>query len=328
MVIERNKRSSFKSEDGSILMVVLWILVFLVLLGLGLGYSTSIDQRLVSYQRDRLMALYLAKAGYVRATAELLKDETPKLDSTLDTWAHNPEVFQEASLGEGTFTVSYPVDPTGKSEEVIYGVEDEDRKVDINTAVQAVLLGLPGMTDEIADSVLEWRAEHQRLGEGFGEVKDKPFNAVEEVWLLEGMTPEAYHHMRPFITVYTDGKVNLNSASKEVLMALKMDEDLADKILRFRRGADGQAGTEDDQVFAGLGGAEQQLNASESLSPQEAAQITNLVSQNRLKVNSSVFRIRSQGSLREGKVRRTVEGVVRRETKGADLLTLLSWREY
>ncbi len=63
MAFVRKKKIDWKSNDGSILMVVLWILAFLVLLGLGLGYSTSIDQRLVSYQRDRLMALYLAKAG-------------------------------------------------------------------------------------------------------------------------------------------------------------------------------------------------------------------------------------------------------------------------
>jgi len=69
MAFVRKKKFDWKSNDGSILMVVLWILAFLVLLGLGLGYSTSIDQRLVSYQRDRLIALYLAKAGYFRALA-------------------------------------------------------------------------------------------------------------------------------------------------------------------------------------------------------------------------------------------------------------------
>jgi len=327
MAFVRKKKIDWKSNDGSILMVVLWILAFLVLLGLGLGYSTSIDQRLVSYQRDRLMALYLAKAGYFRASVEIEKDLTPKLDSYLDSWAHNPELFHEARLGEGTFTVGYPVLTGDGSEEVVYGVMDEDRKVDVNFASQAVLLRLPGMTDEIADAVLEWRAEHKKLREGLGEVKDKPFEVLEDIWLLEGMTPEAYQTLRPFITVYTDGKVNLNSAPREVLRALNMGEELVDKVLRFRRGSDGILGTDDDQSFAGLGGAEQQLNAFESLTPQEASQLTNLITQSRLKVSSSVFRIRSSGRVRNGKIVRTVEGVVLREPKKSDSLTLLSWHE-
>ena len=327
MVFVRKKKIDWKSNDGSILMVVLWILAFLVLLGLGLGYSTSIDQRLVSYQRDRLMALYLAKAGYFRALVEIEKDLTPKVDSYLDSWAHNREFFQEARLGEGTFTVGYPVLTGDGSEEVVFGVMDEDRKVDVNFASQAVLLRLPSMTDEIADAVLEWRAEHKKLGEKFGEVKDKPFEVLEDIWLLEGMTPEAYQTLRPFITVYTDGKVNLNSAPREVLRALNMGEELVDKVLRFRRGSDGIRGNDDDQSFAGLGGAEQQLNTFESLTPQEASQLTGLITQNRLKVGSSVFRIRSSGSVRNGKVVRSVEGVVLRGPKKLTPLILLSWHE-
>ena len=327
MAFVRKKKFNWKSNDGSILMVVLWILAFLVLLGLGLGYSTSIDQRLVGYQRDRLMALYLAKGGYYRALAELEQDPTPKIDSYLDTWGHNPEAFQEVKLGEGNFTVSYPVIEENGSEGVIYGVMDEDRKIDINTASQAVLLRLPGMTDEIVDAVLDWRAEHKKLGENLGEVKDKPFQVLEDIWLLEGMTPEVYQTLRPFITVYTDGKVNLNSAPREVLRALNLGEELVDKVLRFRRGSDGILGTDDDQSFAGLGGAEQQLNAFESLTPQEASQLTSLITQNRLKVSSSVFRIHSSGRVRNGKVVRTVEGVVLGGPKKSSPLTLLSWHE-
>jgi DNA uptake protein ComE-like DNA-binding protein len=327
MDFKRKKKFNLKTNDGSILMVVLWILAFLVLLGLGLGYSTSIDQRLVGYQRDRMMALYLAKAGYFRASAEIEKDLTPKLDSYLDSWAHNPELFQEARLGEGTFTVGYTVLAGDGSEEIVYGVMDEDRKVDVNSASQAVLLRLPGMTDEIADAVLEWRAEHKKLGESLGEVKDRPFGVLEDIWLLEGMTPEAYQTLRPFITVYTDGKVNLNSAPREVLRALNMGEELVDKVLRFRRGSDGIRGNDDDQIFAGLGGAEQQLNTFESLTPQEASQLTSLITQNRLKVSSSVFRIRSSGRVRNGKVVRSVEGVVLRGPKQLTPLILLSWHE-
>ena len=327
MVSKRNK-INLKANEGSILMLVLWILAFLVLLSLGLGSTTSLDQRLVSYQRDRLMALYLAKAGYFRALVELEQDPTPQVDSYLDPWAYNLEGFQRATLGEGSFTVSYPLPGEDGSEGVVYGVVDEDRKVNLNTASQAVLLRLPGMTDEMADSVLDWRAEDRGLGERLGEVKDRPFEVLEELLLVEGMTDEVFQALQPFITVYTDGKVNLNTAPREVLKALGMGEGLVNKLLYFRRGLDDIRGTGDGQSFTGLGSAEQQLNAFDALTPQEAAQLTNLIAQNRLKVTSGVFRIHSTGAVRDGKIIRSVEGIVQRGTGPSSSVTLLSWHEY
>ncbi len=326
MVSKRKK--NLKANEGSVLILVLWILSFLVLLGLGLAYTTSLDQKLVGYQRDRLMALYLAKGGYYRALAELEQDPTPQVDSYLDPWAHNPDAFQEAALGQGSFTVSYPLPGEDGSEGVVYGVVDEDRKVNINTASQAVLLRLPGMTDEIADSVLDWRAEHRGLGESLGKVKDRPFKVLEELLLVEGMTDEVFQGLQPFITIYTDGKVNLNTAPQEVLKALGMGEGLVNKLLRFRRGLDDILGTEDDQSFTGLGSAGQQLNAFDSLTPQEAAQLTNLITQNRLKVTSGFFKIHSRGAVRDGKITRSVEGTVQRGTGPSSSLALLSWHEY
>ncbi len=223
MASKRKKKIILKANKGSILILTLWILTTLVLLAVGLGYTTSIDQRLVSYQRDRLKALYLAKAGYVRALAELEQDSTPEVDSYQDLWAQNPEAFQEAELGEGIFTVSYPVPGEDGEKEVVHGVVDEDRKVNINTASEAVLVRLPGMTEEIVEALLEWREKHsgEEEGEGDGkgegeakgeekekgkeEEKEKPFAVLEELLLVEGMTDEAFEALQPFATVYTDG---------------------------------------------------------------------------------------------------------------------------
>ena len=106
-----------------------------------------------------------------------------------------------------------------------------------------------------------------------------------------------------------------------------MDDELVNKLLRFRRGLDGEWGTHDDQSFASLGGAAQQLNSFEALTPKETAQLTDLVAQNRLKVSSSVFRIHSRGTVRDGKVIRFVEGVVQRDTGSKGPLSILAWKE-
>ncbi len=328
----KRKKKNLRASEGSILVLTLWILTMLVLLSVGLGYTTSIDQRLVSYQRDRLRALYLAKAGYFRALAEIEQDSTPEVDSYLETWAQNPEVFQDAALGEGSFTVSYSVSGEDGEKKVVHGVVDEDRKVNINTAPEAVLLRLPGMDEEIVESILEWREKHSAEGEGKEKGKEeeeaKPFGVLEELLRVEGMTEEVFEALQPVTTVYTDGKVNVNTSPKEVLGPLGMDDGLVDKILRFRKGLDGIRGTEDDQLFTDIGGAQQQLNAFEPLTPEETTQLTAVVSQNLLKVTSGFFRIYSRGTVRDGKIIRTVEGVIQRPTEPEGSIVVLSWHEY
>src|ERR687887_2043510 len=172
----KKKRPSLAASEGSILIQVLWTLALLVLLSLALASTTALDQRLVSYQRDRLTALYLAKAGYLRAVVELERSPRPPADSYLDSWAHNPEAFQRAPLGPGSFTVSYTAPGQDRPADVVYGVVDEDRKININTAPKAILARLPGMTEEIADGLLEWRASHKSLVA----IEDKPFKILEE----------------------------------------------------------------------------------------------------------------------------------------------------
>jgi hypothetical protein len=322
-MVFKSRRPSLRARDGSVLIQVLWTLAILVLLSSAVGTTTALDQRLVSYQRDRLAALCLAKAGYLRALVELERDPLVQTDSYLDSWAHNPEAFGGAPLGPGSFTVSYALPGPDRPPGVVYGVIDEDRKVNINTAPKPILTRLPGMTEAIADAILEWRDDHKSLVV----IEDRPFKVLEELRLVEGVTPEVFQGLQPFVTVYSDGKVNLNTAPGEVLTALGMSEGLKDKVLRYRWGPDGIRGTADDLGFTALGGAEQELNAFATLTPLEAAQLTNLITQNRLKVASSFFRIHARGAVRAGRIIRAVEGIVRRGAGPSRPAALVAWHE-
>src|SRR5256712_10964818 len=87
----KRKRPSLRASEGSVLIQVLWTLAILVLLGLALGYTTALDQRLVSHQRDRVTALYLAEAGYERALVELGRGPLPQTGSCPDSLGNNPD---------------------------------------------------------------------------------------------------------------------------------------------------------------------------------------------------------------------------------------------
>lgn len=349
-----------KTVRGSILIMALWILTILVLLSLGLGYAMSLDIRLVSYQRDQLEALYLAKAGVARAVAVLeqrqeVKPEAklevkPETDASPDPWFTNLEAFRDVELGHGRFTVSTPHPDGDQPDRVVYGLIDEDRKINLNTAAKDILMRLPGMTQEAAESIIDWRdtdpfpsglvgAEdfYYRGLEPPYSAKNAPFDLVEEVSLVRGVTEKVFDAIRACVTIYTDGKVNLNTAPVPVLVALGMSEGLARKIVQFRSGPDGLVATADDQRFETLGSAQQRLNAETSLTPQEGADLTNAITRGLLKLTSEVFTVASRGTVREGKIARRVEAVVKRirvPKTGRPLTTpptrttiVLSWRE-
>jgi len=67
--------------------------------------------------------------------------------------------------------------------------------------------------------------------------KNQPFEAIDELLLIKGVTAEILECIRDYVTVYGDGKININCASKLVIESLseKMDAALAQIIVEQRK---------------------------------------------------------------------------------------------
>ncbi|MFA5356806.1 MAG: helix-hairpin-helix domain-containing protein [Candidatus Omnitrophota bacterium] len=99
-------------------------------------------------------------------------------------------------------------------------VVDEGALVNLNLASVDILEKLPGISEEAAENIASSRF--------------KPFASVNEVLLVEGVTKEDLLLFKDLVTVHGIGKVNINTAPKEVLVALGLDESLAELLIRFR----------------------------------------------------------------------------------------------
>jgi general secretion pathway protein K len=112
----------------------------------------------------------------------------------------------------------------------------------------------------------------------------------------------------------TDAKIDINSASRDVLLALPgFTEPLADRFLQMRRGPDDIEGTEDDVIFNA-----QQVQIALGLG-REFDQLAALIG-----YNSQVVRIVSVG--KSGPVARTVRVVIYKAS-GIRLIPG-TWKEY
>lgn len=65
---------------------------------------------------------------------------------------------------------------------------------------------------------------------------NRPFQSVKELYMIPGMTDAIYDVIAPRVTAYGSRAVNINFASKEILMALdsSINSEIADKIIESR----------------------------------------------------------------------------------------------
>jgi len=328
-------------KKGSILIITLWTLSLLTIFTVSLGYNIVGQLRLADHLQDRLKMYYLAKAGIERAIIELEVDETPGYDSLNETWANSEEFFKEVPLGDGYVTVSYQLEEevsesqsVRESEEItLYGIMDESSKININKVpaeILRVLLERIGELErdeaiDIANAIIDWRDVDIITSPGGAEdkyyknlelpyeCKNGEFQVVEELLLVKGMAQEIFSKIKDIITIYGEGKVNINTASFATLHGLGLSEDLASRIIEFRQGSDSETGTEDDNIFKTIG----ELRNIGPLFTEESNQINRLISLNMLAVKSDVFRINSSGILKRGKQqwRRSIVCIVKRQDK-------------
>jgi len=326
------------------LIVTLWVLSFLTILVVNLGFMVRTQLQFADHLQDRLKMYYIARGGIEKAAAELYEDQTDNVDTLNESWANNEELFRDFPFIGGYITVSYKPGGLPEEEEAgLYGAMDESSRIDINNAPADVLKTLlenagEVETDEaidIANSIVDWRDKDVALSEGGAEndyyqglsdryeCKNGNFQIAEELLLVKGMTPEIFARIKDLVTVYGTQQVNINTAGFSCLRSLGLESDLCEKIITFRRGSDERDGTEDDYV---LKNPSEIMNVG-SLFTKEATQINSLISRNIFKVRSDTFRIISRGILKNARGDRSREIVCVLKRQKDKSPQLLYWHE-
>ena len=223
--------SVVKNEKGMVLLVVLMITTLLAVLLSEFSFSTLVDLRLTETFRDSTRAYYLARGG-VTVGRMFLKMDTNGYDAP-----HDPAELWSQGLP------SYPVG----GGYVSIQVEDLGGKLALNRLINA-----QGNVDEVeknrfkllcelldlaepqvlTDSLIDWLdSDDQPRAEGaeadYYLQQKKPYPAknakldtLSELELVRGFTPEVRQKLEPHVTLYGDGKINVNSVSPEVLAAV------------------------------------------------------------------------------------------------------------
>lgn len=273
----------------------MWSLFFLAALALAIsGYiRPRLDLGGKLLRRTRLH--YYAQAGVKQMMLQIEKDSTDLYDCFSDTWSTEGGLLKGKGLSGGTFRVE---------------LVDEERKINVNKAPYDVLknffeiVGEESSQDaeDLADSVIDWRDEDDDVRDNGAEdgyysirrpgydCKNADFEILEELLLVKGMTRKIFDKVKEKITVYGEGRININTTDKFVLMSLGMSEELAEKIIGFRG---------EGNVFEIAEEIASTLNESEelSLSSEEIAEINKIFGRGFFSVRSDNFIGTSVGNI-------------------------------
>ena len=147
-------RRGERAQRGSVLLIVLWMLIVLGVIGLSYSFSVRTQLQITQRARGKTEAYWAARAGVEQARALLAAIDLTMLIDT-DPIFDEPEAFAEQRVGAAIFTIMAP--PIGFNEAARFGLIDEASLININTADEETLLELPGITEEMAQSLLDWR---------------------------------------------------------------------------------------------------------------------------------------------------------------------------
>ena len=202
-------------------MVLILVLIVIVLLSLG-AYSFT-DLMLAHHEATiltgrQVQARALVDSGVEVVRLFLAQPDEQRLDAggifdNVDSFRAVNIIPDDEPNDRGSFSVIAPMlDSDGNLNGMRYGLEDESTRLNLNTLLHAeslipgsgrqLLMALPGMTEDVADAILDWIDTDDEPREYGCEIeyysgldpsyapKNGPLDTVEELLLVRGVTPQ------------------------------------------------------------------------------------------------------------------------------------------
>ncbi|HWL09471.1 MAG TPA: hypothetical protein VNQ76_13770 [Planctomicrobium sp.] len=201
---------TINSRRGTVLVLVLVVIAMLTLGAYTFSELMLTEYRAVSAYGRQTQSHAWAQSG-VEYVAALLSPDGGGWESDL---YHNPALFHYAVSGDGGFTVVAPLEDVTISTQsrsqgnavLRMGLIDESSRINLNAlalldpsdgVARQMLLALPNITEEIADSILDWidsDDDPREYGKEFDSYqtilpRNGPLESLEELLLIEGVTP-------------------------------------------------------------------------------------------------------------------------------------------
>ena len=209
------------NQKGMALVIVLWITVVLTSITAAAAYLTRLETKQSHYPARDMQLIGASIAGLERVKSELKEDNKYTYNSLKGKWKNGYDSYTK--IGDI---------------EISLLVEDEESKLNLNTANKEDLHKYPPFINY---------ANSDRLIKSL----TVPIDCLDDLVIINNIADnKQIQTIKNTATVNSTGKININTAPVEVLMALPgIDYTLAQAIIARRNGKDLLQATEDDLPY-------------------------------------------------------------------------------
>jgi general secretion pathway protein K len=222
-----------RSRRGIVLLIVLSMVAAVSAFLVSIFYLSSSNFKKTESLRDYTIS-YHAAVSAVKIALKFLREDNNGYDGVGDDWA-KPISYNYS----GIF--------------VSINISDECGKLNVNRItnkryynVAKRLFQNLGVNGELLDCLKDWIDKDSTPSlygaesyyyESLGyKPSNAPLKSLGEIYYVKGFSESVVKKLKKYLTVYGSGKINVNSAPKELLMSLsdRMTEEIADSIIEAR----------------------------------------------------------------------------------------------
>jgi general secretion pathway protein K len=323
-------------EKGAVLILVLVVIAFLSVLVLEFGHLMRLDAVMAGNHANSTKAFYLARSGVSLALVLVDKKDGPEYEE----WIKDlPDFPITMSLGDGevSFTI---IDEQSKINmnhllradgslnrrqvELLFNLFDilnrQYEKPIFSYAMVPAMVDWIDRDDEVTVFDFIIIGENEGAESEYYEdldppykTKNAPFDTFRELLKVRGINEkvlygekraegETTYGLSEYVTVYGDGKININTASSMVLQALdrEIDEVLAQNIIYHRQEDEFKRITDIRNV--------------EGITEEIFTRIKDLITTDK----GQFFSVRSKGTV--GKITEEVKVVIQKKPEGPEII--------
>ena len=209
-------------------MLVLWLIVVLGAIAVGAGALARGESNVVGNMRTRTAARYAAESGVLATRLRL-----QRALRSARTFQERVLVFRR--LGEPPASRREDVLGATRFQSVVVNL---NARLDLNDADGPMLVAFlgqfvgPRKAEALADALQDWRdpddlvrpngaeaADYARAGEPFRPT-NRPLASLNELTRILGFSDSLAARLAPYVTVRSDGRVDVNAAPEPVLAAV------------------------------------------------------------------------------------------------------------
>ena len=281
-----------KQNKGFILITALWLIIIVSALTTYIYTSTKLQLRISKHNYETVHSDIIFENCISQIAYDITHRKNISIVKSSDKF-FNPDYNPTEN-----FTTKYKI--------TLLAIQDEESLININNTSKTVLESIFNKLDideNAVPSLMDWIDEddddtnngngaeneyYNNLEEPYF-CKNSPLTSINELFFIRNIGSD-WTKLKNSVTIYGDGKININTATTFTLECIGFPSSLIEKITSYIAGADGILHTDDDNYFNTPEEIIEKLEEFGYIEEDERQAIQNNLSL--LKTNSEYFRIK------------------------------------